>query len=213
MSEKPEILEDLAECALIVEQLIEVFGTAKKAFIHQRGQLLAQLNNQQDPLCRKIVSSMSRMIELASGKPEGERESYLRLHSIYTHLQIIAETTCRLEEILHKQIKEGVLFSDKAVSQVSHLFDQQTEILSNLADIMRNGGREIYHNILDECKKLGRACLLFATEHETRLVEGLCFPQAAPLFIAILDQVQTIVHHEQEIAHLLGDGFHVKATP
>lgn len=207
MYEKLEIREQLAECALIVEQLVDVFGTSKKAFIHQRGQLLVQLNNQQDPLCRMIASFMSKVTEMATGKSEGEREACLRIHSIFTHLQIITETTCRLEEILQRQIKNGVLFSDKAISQVSHLFDKQTEILGNLADIMRNCGTDIHHQTLDECKKLCKSCLQFATEHETRLVEGLCFPQAAPLFLAILDQTQTITHHEQEIAHLLGNNF------
>lgn len=207
MSEKLDIREQLAECALIIEQLVDVVGTAKKAFIHQRGQLLVQLNNQQDPLCRKITSFMSNMTEMATGKSEGEREACIRFHSIFTHLQIIAETTCRLEEILQKQIKEGVLFSDKAISQVSYLFDKQTDILSNLADIMRNGSMDSHRHTLDDCNKLSKLCLQFATEHETRLVEGLCFPQAAPLFLAILDQTQTIAHHEQDIAHLLGNNF------
>ena len=111
--------EQLAECALIVEQLVDVVGTAKKAFICQRGQLLIQLNNQQDPLCRKIVSFMGKMNELSTGKTEGERELCFRLHSIFTHLLIITETTCRLEEVLQKQINNRVLFSDKAISQLS----------------------------------------------------------------------------------------------
>lgn len=205
MTEEFRIREELAECSLIVEQLVDVVGTAKKAFIHQRSQLLVQLNNQQDPLCRKISSFMIKMNELSTGKSGDEREACLRLHSVLTHLLIITDATCRLEETLQKQIKECILFSDKAISQVSHLFDKQTEILSNLADIMNNGGKDIHYITLGECKALGQSCLQFATEHETRLVEGLCFPQAAPLFLAILDQTQTIIHHEQEIAHLLGN--------
>lgn len=207
MPKERMIREQLAEFATIADQLVDVAGTAKKAFIRQREQLLIQLNNQQDPLIRKITSAMGALNELASGASEGEREPYLRLHSIITHLLIIAETTCCLEETLRKQIKESVLFSDKAISQVSYLFDKQTEILGNLADIMRNGGKEIHPRTLDECNKLGRSCLQFATEHETRLVEGLCFPKAAPLFLAILDQAQTMVNHEREVAHLLGNFF------
>lgn len=205
MSIDLRIREQLADCALIVDQLVEIVGTAKKAFMRQRGQLLVQLNNQQDPLCRKIASFMSKMTELATGKSAGEREFYLQLHSVFTHLLIITDSTCRLEEILQRQIKEGVLFSDKAISQVGQLFDSQTEILSNFAAIMRNGEIGIIQQTLDECKIQGQSCLNFATEHETRLVEGLCFPQAAPLFLAILDQTQTIARHEQEIAHLLDD--------
>lgn len=198
------IREQLAECATITDQIVDIAGTAKKAFIHQRDQLLAQLNNRQDPLLRKITSLMGELNDLAAGASEDEREPYLRLHSILTHLLMISETTCRLEETLRKQIKDRVLFSDKAIAQVSHVFDKQTEILCNLADIMRNGGENIRITILEECKKLGHSCLQFATEHEARLVEGLCFPKAAPLFLAIIDQAQTIIHHEREVANLLG---------
>jgi len=207
MIEEHTIRDQLAECASIVDQLIEVVNTAKKAFIHQRGQLLIQLNNQQDPLCRKIDSTIFQISERMSGKHGGKREPYIRLHSILTHLRIIAETTCHLEETLQKQIKDSVLFSDKAISQVRHIFDQQTEILSCLADVIRNGGKDNRQRALGDCNNLAQSCLLFDTEHETRLVEGLCFPQAAPLFLAILDQIQTIVHHEREVAHLLGNNF------
>ena len=44
MSEERTIRELLAESAPIVDQLTDVVNTAKKAFVHQRSQLLAQLN-------------------------------------------------------------------------------------------------------------------------------------------------------------------------
>lgn len=207
MSEERPIREKLADFGPIIDQLVDVVNTARKAFIHQRGQLLAQLNNQQDPLCREIGSAMMQMYELSKSKTSGERESCLRVHSILTHLRIIAETTCRLEETLQNQIRSGVLFSDKAVSEVCHLFNQQSDILSNLANIIRKDSEDSRHHVMEECKKLAHTCLQFGTEHETRLVEGLCFPQSAPLFLDILDQVQTIAYHEREIGHLLGNNF------
>lgn len=206
MPKERVIREQLAEFATIADQLVDVAGTAKKAFIRQSGQLLVQVNNRQDPLIRSITSAIGALNESAAGVSEGEREPYLRLISILTHLLIITETTCRLEETLQKQIKEGVLFSDKAISQVGYLFDKQTGILSNIADIMRNDEKEIHRQTLDECKNLGQSCLQFATDHEMRLVEGLCFPLSAPLFLAIIDQMQTIIHHERKVVTLLGTG-------
>lgn len=207
MPEKTVLRERLAESGPILDQLIDVINTAKKAFIHQRGPLLIQLNNQQDPLCRKISSAMLEMNALSTAKSGSEKESCLRLHSILTHLLIIAETTCHLEATLQKQIKDAVLFSDKAISQVSDIFDRQTAILGCLANVICNDDKEARHKALEECQKLGYSCLQYATDHETRLVEGLCFPQSAPLFLAILDQMLTIAHHEREIALLLGSNF------
>lgn len=203
MPVQPGMHERLVECGPIVDQLVDVINTAKKAFLQQRSQLLTQLNNQQDPLCRGISSGIQKMAELVAKEPETERAPYLRVHSILTHLLIIAETTCCLEETLQKQIKEGILFSDRAIAQVSQLFDQQSEILSCLADALRHDDKDSQKKALNDCNDVAQSCIQFATDHENRLVEGLCFPQAAPFFLTILDQMQTIVHHERELTYLL----------
>jgi Na+/phosphate symporter len=93
----------------------------------------------------------------SEGKSGSERKPFPRFHSILTHLQFIAETTGRLEETLRKQINDGVLFSDKAISQTNHLFYQQTEILRSLADVIRNGGEGIRRRAIEECKNRMRA--------------------------------------------------------
>lgn len=206
MPEERAVREQLAEFGQIVDKLVAMIKAEQEAFAHQRSQFLDELIDRQETLARETGTAMGKVNELASGKPAGESGHYLRLHSILTHLQTISETSGRLGETLRKQIKDGVLFSDKAVSQTNHLFQQQTEILRSLADLMRNGGEAIRHRAIEKCKDLGQSCLQFGTDHETRLVEGLCLPQAAPLFLAILDQMQTLIHHELEIAQLLGNG-------
>ncbi len=203
MSEGHKIQEQLDEFGQIVYKLIDVVNTARKAFMHQRGRLLIQLNNQQEPLLREISSSILKIDDLMSRKSGVEKEHYLRFHSILTHFQIIAEMTGRLEDTLRKQIKDDVLFTDRAVIQISHIFDRQTEILGCLGAIIHNGCKEIRRHTIDECKNLAQSCIEFVEDHEIRLIDGLCIPQAAPLFLAIIDQMQTVVHHEREVANLL----------
>ncbi len=205
MPEERPLRKQLEEFGPIVDKLIAVIGASHEAFIHQRSQLLAQIMDQREPLHREIGSAMDKLNEQATAKTGGEREACLRLHSLLTHLQRIAETIGRIEETLRKQIGDRVLFSDKAISQTSHLFYQQEEILRYLADVMRGGGEGIRRRAVEECRKLGQSCLQFANDHENRLVEGLCLPQAGPLFLAILDQMQTVIHHELEAADLLGN--------
>jgi len=207
MTEERAVREQLADFCPIVDKLGSVIDAVRKAFTHQNSQLLAQLINQQEPLCREIGSDMRKMNELAAGKLGGERDSCLRLHSILTHIQIIAEMIGRIEETLRKQIKDGVLFSDKAISQVNHLFYQQTEMLHSLSELMQSGDEGLRHRAIEECKKLGQSCIQFATDHESRLVEGLCYPQGAPFFLAIIDYMQTIIHHDLEVARILGNEF------
>lgn len=207
MAEAPPVREQLTMFGPLVDKLVVLVKVSEQAFSHQRSQFLVQLMEQQEPLCREIGSAVEKVNEQMAAKPEGEREPYRRLYSILSHLQCIAAVFGRLEETLRKQTRDGILFSDKAISQTNQLFHQQEGVLRFLAEAIRSRGEEARCRVIEECRKMGQSCLQFATDHENRLVEGLCLPPAAPLFLAILDQMQTIVHHESEIANLLGNEF------
>lgn len=100
---------------------------------------------------------MRKMNELVEGNRAAKESPFSGSISILTHLQFIAETTGRLEETLRKQINDGVLFSDKAISQTNQLFYQQTEILRYLTDVIRYGGEGIRRRAIEECKNRMRA--------------------------------------------------------
>jgi hypothetical protein len=53
--------------------------------------------------------------------------------------------------------------------------------------------------VREEGLKIQRECADFATEHESRLIEGLCTPQAAPLFLAILEKFRQMGQLESQM--------------
>ncbi len=104
---------------------------------------------------------------------------------------------------IEQKIRGAVLFSDKAVTQANFLFDQHTGIIRSVLDIFKTDNEFLKKYVLEESGKLGKACLSFATEHEERMIEGLCLPQAAPIFLALLDRMRNITQQEVQIATLL----------
>ncbi len=159
-------------------------------------------------LTEKAASEINRALQslqATAAKSPAERTQVLVRQSILTHLQIIADNLAGLASPLQRKIKDGILFSDKAVSQTNQLFDRQAGILRSLLDALKTGNTVLKKFLEGEAQKLTQDCTDFATEHEARLIEGLCLPQAAPLFLAILDRMRIVARHALDIVQLLGE--------
>jgi Na+/phosphate symporter len=187
----------------VVDKLITMFGAARDAFNRHSRSSLEDLQNLKKALAQDIGTAHNALTGMIPAITEKERGSLLRLQSILNHLEIIGETTGNLSEPLQKKIKDGVLFSDKAVQQTNYLFNQQTGMLRSVLDIIVTGNEFLKQYVLGESHKMIQGCLDFATEHEARLIEGVCLPQAAPIFLAILDGMRIITQHEVDIVKIL----------
>jgi Na+/phosphate symporter len=199
------VRKQLAELSPIIDLLTAEVDVGREAFVKQCCLFFDQSISRQESISLEISLAIRMMSGLVADRSDSTEDSYHQRHAILTHLQKIAETTACLEKTLQKKVQDCVLFSAKSVSQVSHLFYQQLEILCYLGYVIRTGGEGIRLRAIGECKSLDQSCMLFATEHETRLVEGLCLHQASPIFLAILEQMQTLTHNELAIANLLGN--------
>jgi len=125
------------------------------------------------------------------------------MQSLLTHLLVVGDTLEGMSDSIGTKMKEGVLFSDKAVSQANQLFDHQAGVLRSIMDVLKTDNDYLKRYVLEEGERLVKNCNDFATEHEARLIEGLCQPQAAPLFLAMLDGMRTSGQHAVDIAQIL----------
>jgi Na+/phosphate symporter len=203
MSIHPVLKEHSGELEAIVGKLVAGAGAARDAFNRHSRSSMEELRNLNRTAAQELEAAQKKLDKQMAGKSEGERSALTRLSSIYTHLQIIAQNLGALADPIQKKIKDGVLFSDKAVSQTNYLFDTQAGMLRSVLDIIKTDNEFLKRYAETEARNLIQACINFATEHETRLIEGLCLPQAAPLFLSILDNMRSMGEHEVEIVQLL----------
>lgn len=195
--------EQTDQLVAILDRLAEMFEKTRSVFIHQQAEPLEPLRQKRQDLIEEIAFAGAQADERMFGLALRSRRRYYRYQSILTHLDMVAAAIAGLAEVLLMQIKGGIPFSDKAVDQISLLLEYQETILGSLAESVRSGVREPLRQVISLCRELCRCCLRFGTSHETRLVEGLCLPKAAPLFLSILDRMQTLAHHEVETVKLL----------
>jgi len=188
----------------VFAQLIDMVGAARDAFNRHSGTSLEQLKNLHGELARKI-KALEEELTILVGKVSGDqRAALIRLQSVLTHLQMMGDNLLELAQPIGRKMKEGILFSDKAVSQANQLFDRLTGILRSILDTLKTDNDFLKSYVLEEGQRLTQDCNDFATEHEARLIEGLCLPQAAPLFLALLDAMRTMGQRAANIARILG---------
>lgn len=184
----------------IFEKLGAMVIAARNAFNRHSRQELERFKT----LRNEVTSEIANALKSVEKPPAGEREAALKVQSILTRLQLITDKLGDLAGPIEKKIKDGILFSDKAVSQTNNLFDHQCGILRSILDILKTDNDMLKRYVLQETQRLMKNCNDFATEHEERMVEGLCLPQAAPLFLTILDNMRIAGQHEFDIVQILG---------
>ena len=187
----------------VFAKLGDMVGTSRDAFNRHSGASLDQLKNLQSELAVEIKGAVDDLGTLAAKAPENQKASFIRLQSVLTHLQMVGDNLEGLATPIGRKIREGVLFSDKAVAQANQLFDHLTGILRSILDALKTDNEFLKRYVMEEGHRLTQYCNDFATEHEARLIEGLCLPQAAPLFLAMLNGLRTAGQHTVNIAEIL----------
>ena len=185
----------------IFAKLGDMVGAARDAFNRHSGTSLEQLKKLHGELAQDIKNTEDNLATLAA--KSSQKASVLRLQSVLTHLRMVGDNLFEMSTHIGQKIKEGILFSDKAVAQANQLFDHLTGILRSILDTLKTENELLKRYVMEEGQRLTQACNDFATEHEARLIEGLCLPQAAPLFLALLDGMRTIGQHAVTIAKVL----------
>ena len=124
------VRKQLAELSPIIDQLTAEIDAGREAFVKQCCLFFDQSINRQESISMEISLAIRRMAGLMADRSDSTLDSYFQLHSILTHLQIIAETTACLEKTLKKQVQDCVLFS------ASDWFDMNCAVMSPVGTAM-----------------------------------------------------------------------------
>lgn len=204
MSFSESVKDQLDLFGAVVDNLAIMVDMARSAFNHQCRQMLAEMEHHKVIVEEEIALATERIDNLLAEISAKDQVNAIKLHSVLAHLQIVTEALGELVHPLRRQITDGVPFSPKACIQINDLLKGHLEILRALADILKTDNDVLKTYISDEKgPQLCSLCIEFATDHEARLIEGLCTPHAAPLYLGILDCLRVMAQHEISVAQLL----------
>jgi Na+/phosphate symporter len=195
--------DQVALLSPIIDRLLTMIGVARDAFNRHSRNRLEELQSLKGIVGQAIQDAARQLKSLIGRKPENEQPLLHRVHGTLNHLLIIGDQIGGCMVPIEQKIRGDILFSDKAVTQANFLFDQHAGIIRSVLDIFKTDNEFLKKYVMEESRKLGQVCLTFATEHEERLIVGLCMPQAAPIFLALLERMGAIAQQEVHIATLL----------
>ncbi|MFZ5450038.1 MAG: hypothetical protein ACOZFS_15525 [Thermodesulfobacteriota bacterium] len=197
--------EQFAVLSPITDRLLTMMGAARDAFNRHSRDRLGELKSLQGSLTQTFQDTAGGLKAAIARKSQEEQLGLMQVQKVLDRLFVIGDNIGGCADPIEQKIRGGVLFSDKAVTQSNFLFDQHAGIIRSVRDIFKTDNDFLKKYVLEEARKLGEACISFATEHEARMIEGLCLPQAAPIFLALLDRMGAIARQEADIATLLAE--------
>ncbi|CEP66269.1 Uncharacterized [Moorella glycerini] len=107
--------------------------------------------------------------------------------------QHILADISKLAAATHAKIQEGVLFSNKAVSEVREFFEGTDELLRHTQDLLLTQNPILRQYILDKVAEYENKMRHFTTEHEERLIKGICLPRSSNLYLALIDAFKDMI--------------------
>jgi Na+/phosphate symporter len=192
-------MEKVVDFGSIGEKLVGMLGAARDAFNRHGKTGLDQFKNLQTALISELDAAVKKLNGYIVQATPAEKAKYTAWQNLLVRLRQLVETMADLYDPIQKKMKDGVLFSEKAVEQTNGLFDSQAGLLRSILDIIQTDNAYLKKFVREEGLKIQQNSADYATEHESRLIEGLCTPKAAPIFLAILETFRKMGQQEAQM--------------
>jgi len=153
--------------------------------------------------CREKVGEIRKVeIELAvkvtdAAKQNADMKQYVLVPQ---HILRIAENIDLMAEMTGKKMKENILFSERAITEATFLLQRLKEIIMSASDLLFCENTILNSYVEESEANLVKTCIEYATQHEERLIEGLCLPVSSSIYLTMLDCIRNIAWHAKEIA-------------
>lgn len=171
---KKEIYLLIHKAQSMLEVSEDGFMKGKMSSLDQAEELAKEIHAKEDVL----TAALAKMAATNS-----EARSIL---SVPANVEKIATAIKRISENSRERIREGLLFSDKAIFETGKLFSKTKDILKKASEAAVTGAPATIETVLSETDALERMANDFATAHEERLVTGECSPKASSNYLCIL---------------------------
>lgn len=170
------------------------------ALIYNSAKTLSDCFSKIEEIKKSEPQITKKITEFAKTNPNLEPYTKVPMHilKIYENIEKLA-----IE--LEKKIKDNILFSDKAMTEITFLLQRLIDILRPTAEIILAKNVLVRRYVEESRAGIVRRAIEYATLHEERLIEGLCLQVASSIYLNMLDAIKSIAWHAKEITVSLVD--------
>ena len=185
-----DIKKDLFLMMHKAEQMLELaedaFMKNKVASLDQAAEILREIQKKEDALTESLA-------KLSPSNAEARA-----ILAVPAHMEKIGTSVERILNTIHTKIKEGLLFSDRAIQETAQLLTKSKEVLKKAGDAMVTGNAASSDQIRKESDVIIDMANKFSTSHEERLVAGECSPKTSSAYLCMLYAFDDIASHTKD---------------
>ena len=150
------------------------------------------------PAIRTEGNELRKLLSDKAKEPYVNKELIKSLMSIVGSIEMAVTGLDAVLQHVSAKISEGILFGDKAVSEIRHLFKETLDILKTANDTLVTKNEVLMKYVVDKYKNLDEIVEGYAEGHEERLIKGLCEAKHSPVYLNIMDSIMTVVWHTKQ---------------
>lgn len=180
---KKELYLMLHKSREMLELTEDAFAKNKVSPLDQAEELAREIHAKEDALTEKLA-------KLSSSAPQARA-----IVSVPAHVEKIASTIKRIQDNTRTRIKDGMLFSDKAIQETSTMFAKAKDVLKKAGEVMVTGAKKGVEEVIAESDAIERIVSEFTTAHENRIVSGEASPKSSTVYLCILYAFEDMAAH------------------
>lgn len=183
---KKELYLMMHKAQEMLELAEDAFAKNKATALDQAAELAREIHRKEDVL----TEALSKM-----AAKNGDARS---LVGVPGHVEKIATSIERIVDGVRVKIKEGLLFSDKAIQETGTMIARAKDVLKKAGETMVTGAAAAADAVRSESDAIISMADGFATTHEERLVTGECSPKSSSTYLCILYAFEDLASHTKE---------------
>jgi Na+/phosphate symporter len=189
---KKELYLMLHKSREMLELTEDAFAKNKVSPLDEAEELAREIHSKEDALTEKLA-------KLANSNPEARA-----IVSVPAHVEKIASTIKRIQDNTRARIKEGMLFSDKAIQETSTMFAKAKDMVKKAGEVMVTGSKKGVEEVIAESDAIERIVSDFTTAHENRIVSGEASPKSSTVYLCILYAFEDMAAHIKDAVRKIG---------
>lgn len=189
---KKELYLMLHKSREMLELTEDAFAKNKVSPLDEAEEISREIQIKEDNLTEKLA-------KLSRGTPEARA-----IVSVPAHIEKIATTIKRIQDNTRTRIKDGMLFSDKAIQETSTMFSKAKDALKKAGDVVVTGAKKGIEEIIADSDAIEKLASDFTTAHENRIVSGEASPKSSTVYLCILYAFEDMAGYIKDAVRRIG---------
>jgi len=183
---------------------LRMWELAHDAFMEHDTDLITVALDEEEKLNgleKSITEELAKLGRTASD--ESERKRIQAWMEIVGDLELIGDYCKDTLERIEIKIKEKLLFSEEAVKEYSHLYNETEKVLASVVEALGTDDFGVCLKAIKENVSFKELLELYRRHHEERMIKGICLPFAHNMYLNMLDFADQTFEKSREIAAIL----------